>query len=522
VAAERLVAWQRVARLIVPPGFEMAALFFAVKLALHVALAGRYGYNGDELYFMACARHLDFGYVDHPPIVPWIAAASTALFGESLFALRIPVALAGALTVALVVVMARTLGGGRFAQAVAGLCVLIAPAFLRMGSILCIPVFENLILAGCALALARPSRAHEGIRWLVLGSLMGLGLLTKHSFLLWVIGLGFGLLISRQRWVLKTPSPWVAFTVAGLLFAPNLIWQAAHHWASLDFLRGIHRDQLEGIPRSLFLLGQMLYMHPFTLPVWVAGLVFFLVGAGRSHRALSGFFLAGGAVLFATHGKPYYLAPAYLPLFAGGAVALERASAKLLGSARLCARAVMIAGLLTGGLTLAPFALPVLPLPIADRWIGRLVGFAGVRSEDLTLEFHQEYGWSELVATVARVYRGLPRADRARATLLTYTYAQAGAIDLLGGREGLPSARSGHMTYWLWGPGPGSLGVVIAAGIPVRKLEQLFSRVEQVATSIQPLAWGADSNLAVYVCRGAKRDLRDAWPEFKRYVFGAP
>ncbi len=522
MAAERLAALRSVARLTISPGLEMAAIFFAVKLALHVALMGRYGYNGDELYFMACARHVDLGYVDHPPLVPWITAASTALFGESLFALRLPAALAGALTVALVVLTARALGGGRFAQAVAGLCVLISPAFLRMGSILCIPVFENLILAGCALALARPSQAQGSTRWLVLGSLMGLGLMTKHSFVLWAIGLGFGLLISPQRRVLKTSSPWVALAVAVLLFAPNLVWQARHDWASLEFLRGIHRDQLEGIPRSLFLLGQVLYLHPFTLPVWGAGLAFFLVGAGRSHRALSGFFLAGGAVLFATHGKPYYLAPAYLPLLSGGAVALERASAKLHFSTTRRARAVMIAGLLLGGLSLAPFALPLLPLPVADRWIHRLVGFSGVRPEDLTLEFHQEHGWAELVATVARVYHGLPAVDRARTAVVTYTYAQAGAIDLLGRRQGLPSARSGHMTYWLWGPGPGSPSVVIACGVPVERLEQLFFRVEHVATSIQPLAWGADANLPVYVCREVKRDLRDAWPEFKRYGFRVP
>jgi len=78
------------------------------------------------------------------------------------------------------------------------------------------------------------------------------------------------------------------------------------------------------------------------------------------------------------------------------------------------------------------------------------------------------------------------------------------------------------MTYWLWGPGPSSPSVVIACGIPVERLEQLFLRVEHVATSIQPLARGPDANLPVYLCRGAKRDVRDAWPEFKRYVFAVP
>jgi len=496
----------------------VAAVFFVVKLAVHLVLAGRYGYNGDELYFLACARHLDLGYVDHPPLVPWIAALSSFVFGENLFALRFPAALAGALTVAFVVATSRALGGGRFAQALAGICALIGPAYLRMGSILCIPVIENLWVAACAYELARAARARAQPRWWVLGTLMGLGLLTKHSFLLWGLALGLGIVMSPMRRALRGAPAGAGLVIALALFGPNVIWQAQHGWASLEFLRGIHRDQLEGIPRGLFLLGQVLYMHPFTVPVWVAGLVFFLSGEGRSQQVLSGFFLTGLVVLVATHAKPYYLAPAYLPLFSGGAVLLERATARASNTMRRV-RSLSVVGLVAGGVALAPFALPVLPLPTADRWIERLVGFARVRPEDLTLEFHQEHGWKELAAAVRRVYEGLSTTDRARCAVLTNTYAEAGAIDLFGKEGGLPPARSGHMTYWLWGPGPGAAEVLIACGVPVDRLESLYARVEHVATSVQPLARGEDARLPVYLCLGPKRSLRDAWPQFKRYVF---
>jgi hypothetical protein len=182
-------------------------------------------------------------------------------------------------------------------------------------------------------------------------------------------------------------------------------------------------------------------------------------------------------------------------------------------------RRLSVAGLLVGGIPLALFALPVFPLRVADRWMGRVVAFAGVRAEDLTLEFHQEYGWKELVTAVERVYKNLGAADRARCTVLTHTYAQAGAIDLFGPHLGLPPARSGHMTCWLWGPGREPIEVLIACGIGAEKLETIYARVRRVATSVQPPAWGEDARLPVYLRSHPRRDLRAAWPQFKRFEF---
>src|SRR5438445_13276629 len=84
------------------------------KLALHLYAGRHYGYFVDELYYLACARHLDWGYVDQPPLIAAIARIARAVLGDSLSAIRFPAALAGAGTAVLTGMIARELGGTRF------------------------------------------------------------------------------------------------------------------------------------------------------------------------------------------------------------------------------------------------------------------------------------------------------------------------------------------------------------------------------------------------------------------------
>lgn len=125
-------------------GPALVAYLGLAKLLLHFATNGEYGYHGDELYFIACGEHLNWGYVDHAPLIAAVAKASRLLMGDSLFALRLFPAAAGALTVVLTGLIVREMGGKRFAQCLAAITVIIAPAYLRMGTMLCIPAFELL------------------------------------------------------------------------------------------------------------------------------------------------------------------------------------------------------------------------------------------------------------------------------------------------------------------------------------------------------------------------------------------
>jgi 4-amino-4-deoxy-L-arabinose transferase-like glycosyltransferase len=486
----------------------LLVLVVAVVL-LHLFVNRRWGYHSDELYFIECGRHLAFGYVDHAPMVPWLAGLVCPSGECSLFALRFPSLVARALAVLLTGKLVWELGGGRFATVLAGLAVIIAPALQRMGKILCIPVLEPVLWTACAIVVVYLIQGRSRRWWLALGVLAGIGLLTKHTMLIWGFAALVGIVLTPLRRDLRTRWPWLAGLIAVLIFLPHLIWQAQNGWATLEFLRNISDGMLANIPRPLFVLGQLLYMHPVAIPLWVAGLVFFFGAAGARYRVLGWIFVVAFFVMLWTHAKPYYLAPAYPALFAGGAVLLE---AKLRGVALRTAAAV---ALIVGGLLLTPFTLPILPLPQQDDALRAVLGSI-VPPEALTHDLHAEYGWPEQAVAVAAVYAELPKEEQKRTVVLTARYSQASAINFFGARHGLPRAVSGHMTYYLWGPGEAA-GTVIAYGFPKATLLRYFGRVVQRGRIDHPLANARERGVPIYVCRDPVQPLGDVWDDFRRY-----
>jgi 4-amino-4-deoxy-L-arabinose transferase-like glycosyltransferase len=484
----------------------------AVKVTLHLWLIERYGYHRDELYFIECGKRLAFGYVDHAPFVPWVAAVA-GVFDHHLIALRLPSVLAGAASILMTVLLARAWGGGAIAQLVSGLSVLSAPAFLRMSKILCIPVFEPLYWTGCALVLTRILHGGSPKLWLAVGAIAGIGLLTKHSMLFWALGLAVGTLLTASlRSTLRTPWPWLGAVVAIALFSPNLVWQAQNDWATLEFLRAISQGMLAQIPRALYVAGQVLYMNPLTLPVWLGGLWFLFSERGRRYRPFGWLFLTVFFVQLALKSKPYYLAAAYPPLFAAGGLLVERMSRRKPWFGRAAVAEVGAAVAL--GVLLS---LPVFSLETTDRLLARAIGWA-VPPIALTHDLHDEYGWREQAQTLARIRdSALTPDERSSTIVLTGNYGEASAVQFFGPDLDLPRAASGHMNYYLWNLPVADPAAVIAYGLPAETLNRLFEEVAVVGELGHPLAHPAEQHVPVYRCRRPRQPLREAWPSLKRY-----
>lgn len=206
-----------------PLDWPVLAVLLGTRFLLYLLFGGRYGFHQDELYFIDCGRHLAFGYVDHPPLVPWLARVATALFGDSMYRLRFFPMLSGAGTIALAALLARAWGGGRYAQFLAGLCMLLAPAYLFMGNMLNIPVFEQFTWTLCAYFLIRAIQQEEPRWWLAVGVVAGIGLLNKHTMALLALGIGVGVMLTPLRRDLRTPWPWLGATVSAIIFFPNLV-----------------------------------------------------------------------------------------------------------------------------------------------------------------------------------------------------------------------------------------------------------------------------------------------------------
>jgi hypothetical protein len=412
--------------------------------------------------------------------------------------------------------MARRLGGGRFAQGLAALSFLIAPLYLRLGTFLNIPSFEvfyGSLLAYLLIVLLQQDRERL---WPWIGVVTGLGLLNKHSMLLLGFALAAGLLLSPARKYFRSGWLWMGGAIALLIFLPNLAWQIANGFPTLEFLRNLNRDVMGQVSAADFLIGQVLYMHPLLLPVWLAGLWWYLFSArGKPYRALGWVFLVMLAVLLVAKSKVYYLASAFPMLMAAGAVVIERWTQRV--HARWL-RFTIPSLLAIGGIAFLPLALPILPIDTLDRLIPRMTFGVIEDPFELTEHFHKEFGWENQAAVVARVYRGLSEADRDRASILAGNYGEAGAIDFFGPRYGLPESISGHHSYYVWGPGAATGELVIALGVPRDTLDEVFEEIEEVARIHHPEALPLEDDLPVYLCTNPRLPLSEAWPRLRRFV----
>jgi 4-amino-4-deoxy-L-arabinose transferase-like glycosyltransferase len=503
-----------------PGGLAVVLAIAGAKLLLHLATASRYGYFGDELYFLACGEHLDWGYVDQPPLVGLVAWAVRHTLGTSLLAIRTPSALAGAGLVLLTGLLARELGGGRFAMGLAALASGLGFVYVVMHYLFTMNAFEPLFWTGCACLFVRIVKTGDQRLWLWFGLLAGLGLQNKYSMAVYGLALVVGLLLSPERRALRQPWIWLGGALAGLVFLPNVIWNVRHGWPFFELMRNIRASGRDVALSPLeYVVHQVLNMNPASLPVWLAGLVWLLFAPrGRAFRPLGTAFLVTLAVFIATKGKDYYVTPAFPPLLAAGAVALEGLTGE--GWRRRLRPAFLL--LFALSLPFLPLGLPILApdrLIVYQERLGLTLPATEKAHARAALPHHfaWQFGWDEMVAAVAAAYHAMPPEERARVAVIGNNYAESGAVDLLGPKYGLPMKALGtHQSYWLWGPGDPGKDVLIVLGDRPEGLKQWCGDVQVAAELSHP--WTAVwENRPVLVCREPRSSVQAIWPKIKNW-----
>ena len=483
-----------------------------ISLLAHVLVGNNYGYFRDELYVLAMSQHPAFGYVDVPPLVPWITALPRLLTGNALWAIHVISALVCAATIILTGLMARLLGGTRWVQGLAALASATALVLLATGSTYTYDVFDTFwwtLAATILIALLRDERPQ---RWLWFGLVVGLGLLTKETILFWGFALIVGLLLTRQRRLLFTR--WTVFggLIAFALVSPFLLWNAFNGWASLQYWAGYSHNQLAGGSPLTFLINQILGMNPLSVLLWVAGLWYFFSKRGARYRVFGWAYLMLFVLFMALGGKTYFLAPAYPPLFAGGAV--------LVGTWRVRWRrwvAVYPVLLVICGVGLSPAVMPVLPPSVYLQVYGTSSSAGAGDSYGLPQSLADRFGWQQQVALIAQVYHSLPPDEQRVACIFTSNYGEAAALVQFGGRYHLPEPISGHNAFYLWGPQGCSGQVVITINIAPQDAARGFSSVTLAARTSCAACVDFENQAPILILRQPTEPFAVMWAQSKHY-----
>jgi hypothetical protein len=512
---------------------RLAVIFAAAKLLLQFALTLwtvhlGYGYFRDEFYYIACGRHLAWGYVDHGPIVALQARLGEILFGDSVFGIRVLSAAAGAVMVFLTGMIAWGMGGRRPAQSLAMVGVIVCPQYIAADGFLSMNSCEPMFWTTCALAIVLLLRGYsQRLWWIVFGVAAGVGLLNKPSMTFFLVSVGLGLLLTQQRWVLFSRWALAGIALLVLIPLPNLLWQIHNHWPMLEFLRNgemHHKNIVLGPVR--FFLAQFATMQPVNALLWITGVVSLLRAKSiRDGRWLGITYLLFFALMFALHAKDYYLGGIYPALFGAGAIAWEhwRATSRAIQQNRIMAFPLFESILLVTSLIILPMSSPVLPPATWVRYTTTL-HLHGDKMETaatgpLPQFYADRFGWQQEVDIVAKTYHALTPKEQQHVCIFGSNYGEAGAIDFLGRREGLhlPPAISGQNNYWLWGMHGCDADLVIAV-IPdtPKDVSQKYESVEIVGHMDDPYAMPFEHK-NIYLLRRRRSSAPFDWADERFY-----
>jgi hypothetical protein len=494
------------------------ALAALATFALHAACWGRYGIFRDELYFLVCGQRLSAGYVDQPPGIALVARLAYSLFGTWVPGLRVFSWVAAAATVYLTGRLAARISGSGVAATVAAVAASSCLLLVGTSHNLSMGAFEPLLVLAVVHVLLRLTQGGDPKLWVAAGGLAGLGVLMKYTAAPLCLALFAGIAVTSARRAFRTWWALAGATVGVLVVLPNFLWQASHGFPFLEMVQAAVTWKNTSTTPLQF-LHVMLREASLNTPLWVGGLAWLLFAPrAREARFMGVAGLIQLVLLTLGHAKNYYAAALVPILVAGGGVAVAR----LVRSAAVrWAYGVLV---VANAIVSVPPSIPILPLDSFIRYLGA-VGIrppVNERREQSVLpqDFADEFGWREITAGVARVYRSLPPEDQAHAAVITGNYGVASALEILGPEHGLPRglAISGHNQFWFWGipPGRGDPLIVVAdPGFSCRDhfREQLLGEQLPKIRFVMP----DENGHTLWICRGLPAPLQALPPSLRHF-----
>ncbi len=488
-------------------GIKMLVHFFANTVT-------KYGFHRDEYLYISEGDHLAWGYMEVPPVIAVIGKTARFIFGDTLFAIRFFPALIGAITIILIGIMVKDLGGKKHAQLIGSFGFLISPAFLGSNNLFQPVSFNQFMWFLSAFLLVKIVRYQEKKYWYYLGIAAGLGFLTKYSIVFLFIAMAGGLLLTPHRKLFLTKYPYISLGIAFLIALPNLWWQASHDFPVVRHMNDLAHTQLVNVRTTDFLIPQFLDHFAATL-IWLPGLVYiFYAEKLKPYRFLGWAYLLVVLFLLLMNGKDYYTFGAYAMLFATGGLAW----AHWLGKKSLWL--IPIVAILN--VFVIPLALPILPIEKMEAYGLYLKDHFGLeaplRWEDgsirtLRQDYADMHGWEEIPQKVAKLYHSLSPEEQKTCLLYAGHYGQAGVLNFYRKKYSLPETYSFNASFVAWVPEEMDIKLQIQVDDNPQDSSAYFHSVELIDSIENPYA--RDPGF-IYLKSQPKMDLRPIWRELVR------
>ncbi len=490
----------------------------AIKLLIPFMVSHDFGFQRDELLYMALGNHLAWGYMAVPPFIAFIAKITNILFGYGIHSLRFFPALSGALSLWITTLIAKEMGGKSFAQILAGFGYLFGLAYLRMNLLFQPVTFNLFFLVLSAYLFIRILKTNEPKYWIGLGIALGIGLLNKYTMLLFGFGITVGLLFTNYRTLFRSKWPWISALIAMVIWLPNLIWQQSHGWPFFHQMQILDKYQFVHVNPSGFLVAQLI-MNFLATPIWLAGLIFLFSKRGKTFRPIAWAYLTALVVLLITHGKSYYLAASYPMLIAAGSVLIELFIEK---KSWAFLKPLSIGVLVFGSLFYVPAGIPVFSLPTMVQYFKYGSEHLGLkpalrwetgRYHALPQDYADMLGWQEMAAETAKIYHSLSKEEQKNCSIFANNYGEAGAINYYAKRYDMPRAISSSSNFWLWGYHGESGKVMIIIGSNLKDNSYFYKDVQKKDVFNYPYA--RESGTAIFLAKGPKYTMAQVWEDLK-------
>ncbi len=486
------------------------------KLLLHFFTSTNYELHRDAYLYLALGDHLDLGYLSVPPSIAVLARVTRILFGDSVFSIRIFPALIGTISVVIIGLMVKRLGGGIWVILIACVAFITSPAFLRSNALFQPVSFNQFYwLLSCYMVM-RMLQTEKPHYWYYLSIIWGFAFLNKYAISFLILAILISLVLTTYRRLIFTRQFLFSTFIGFLIILPNLIWQYNHNWPVITHMQELQRTQLVNVKLIDFIVAQFLMNFPAIL-VWLSGLAFLLFfKKGKTYRVIGLSYVVVILLLMLLRGKPYYTLGIYTTLFAFGGFMMETHFKHHTGFIK----PIVIILMILISLPLLPYSLPVLKHEemLAYAAKSKQWGAEGaLRWEDGRIhELPQDYadmiGWQELGEIVVNAYLNLTESEKDSCAIYGENYGQAGAVKYVGRKYGIPEPISFSASFLFWAPDSVKINTLIYINHNLGDdVSYYFSVVKQVGKMMNKNA--REYGLPVYLCKGPRNGFEQFYRE---------